>query len=57
VQRDLDFAGYAFGLERPAEGQSLMPALTERSGRALGHHSADRKAEEAPADTGEASPS
>jgi carbonic anhydrase/acetyltransferase-like protein (isoleucine patch superfamily) len=57
VQKDLDFPGYVFGLERPAEGQSLMPALTERFGRALGHHRADRRADEAPTETGEASPS
>ncbi|MFE1902691.1 gamma carbonic anhydrase family protein [Streptomyces gardneri] len=42
VQRALDFPGYVFGLERPAEGESLMPAVSERYGRALARHREDR---------------
>nr|BFD89832.1 hypothetical protein KitaXyl93_11920 [Kitasatospora sp. Xyl93] len=57
VQKDLDFPGYVFGLDRPVDGQSLMPALTERFGRALGRHRDDRTAGEASAANGEASPS
>ncbi|MEW2175018.1 gamma carbonic anhydrase family protein [Streptomyces sp. NPDC005406] len=57
VQKDLDFPGYVFGLDRPADGQSLMPALAERFGRALGRHGADRAAEEPSAAEGGSSPS
>ncbi|MBT2472309.1 gamma carbonic anhydrase family protein [Streptomyces sp. ISL-66] len=57
VQKGLDFPGYVFGLDRPADGQSLMPALTERFGRALGRHRDDRAVEETSAANGEASPS
>jgi carbonic anhydrase/acetyltransferase-like protein (isoleucine patch superfamily) len=42
VQRELDFPGYVFGLTRAAEGESTMPELTRRYGRALGHHRDDR---------------
>ncbi|ALO09383.1 Carbonic anhydrase/acetyltransferase, isoleucine patch superfamily [Streptomyces venezuelae] len=42
VQRALDFPGYVFGLDRPAEGESLMPAVSERYGRALARHRGDR---------------
>ncbi|MFG3137651.1 gamma carbonic anhydrase family protein [Streptomyces sp. NPDC048211] len=57
TQKELDFPGYVFGLERPTEGQSLMPALTERFGRALDRHHADRSAEEAPTENSEPFPS
>ncbi|MFC8596862.1 gamma carbonic anhydrase family protein [Isoptericola sp. NPDC057191] len=43
VQKDLDFPGYVFGLERPADGESLMPGISERFGRALGRHLGDRQ--------------
>ncbi|HET6855748.1 MAG TPA: gamma carbonic anhydrase family protein [Streptomyces sp.] len=43
VQRELDFPGYVFGLERPADGASLMPDISERFGRALGRHRDDRQ--------------
>ena len=42
VQRDLDFPGYVFGLDRPADGQSILPGISERFGRALGRHLNDR---------------
>lgn len=42
VQRELDFPGYVFGLSRAAEGESAMPELTRRCGRALGRHRGDR---------------
>ena len=43
VQRELDFPGYVFGLDRPGDGQSLMPGISERFGRALGRHTDDRQ--------------
>ncbi len=43
AQKDLDFPGYVFGLDRPAEGESLMPGISERFGRALGRHRDDRQ--------------
>ena len=36
VQKNLDFPGYVFGLDRPADGESLMSAISERFGRGLG---------------------
>ncbi|MDN3297148.1 gamma carbonic anhydrase family protein [Streptomyces ficellus] len=42
VQRELDFPGYVFGLARPARGESLMPEISRRYGRALGRHRDDR---------------
>jgi len=41
VQKPLDFPGTVFGLERPPEGQSLMPELTRRYTRALAAHRGD----------------
>lgn len=43
VQKELDFPGYVFGLDRPGEGESIMPAVSERFGRALGRHRDDRE--------------
>ncbi|MFE9853232.1 gamma carbonic anhydrase family protein [Streptomyces sp. NPDC005576] len=43
VQKELDFPGYVFGLDRPADGESIMPAVSERFGRALGRHRGDRR--------------
>ncbi|CAM5506379.1 gamma carbonic anhydrase family protein [Streptomyces narbonensis] len=42
TQQALDFPGYVFGLDRPAEGESLMPGVSERYGRALARHREDR---------------
>ena len=38
TQRQLDFLGEVFGLERPAKGETIMPELTRRYGRALATH-------------------
>jgi carbonic anhydrase/acetyltransferase-like protein (isoleucine patch superfamily) len=43
VQKELDFPGYVFGLDRPADGESLMPGISKRFGRALGRHRNDRQ--------------
>lgn len=43
VQKPLDFPGYVFGLDRPADGESLMPAIADRFGRSLGRHSDDEQ--------------
>lgn len=44
VQRELDFPKTIFGVERPAEGESLMPAVMPRYARALARrHSQDRE--------------
>lgn len=42
AQRELDFPGYVFGLDRPADGGTFMPELSRRYGRALGRHIGDR---------------
>jgi carbonic anhydrase/acetyltransferase-like protein (isoleucine patch superfamily) len=41
VQKTLDFPRTVFGLDRPAEGQTLMPDLTRRYARALAAHRED----------------
>ena len=41
VQKELDFPGYVFGLERAEDGETIMPELTRRYGRALGQHQGD----------------
>jgi hypothetical protein len=41
VQKTLDFPRTVFGLERPPEGESIMPELTRRYTRALGAHRHD----------------
>lgn len=41
AQRDLDFPGYVFGLDR--ETPDLMVQLTERYGRSLARHADDRR--------------
>jgi carbonic anhydrase/acetyltransferase-like protein (isoleucine patch superfamily) len=38
VQSELDFPGYVFGLQRPGEGETIMPELTRRYSRALGQY-------------------
>lgn len=42
LMEPLHFPRTVFGLERPAEGISLMPSVTRRYGRALGRHQDDR---------------
>ncbi|GAA3472159.1 hypothetical protein [Nonomuraea roseola] len=42
VQRELDFPGYVFGLPRAADGESIMPEVSHRYGRALDRHRTDR---------------
>jgi carbonic anhydrase/acetyltransferase-like protein (isoleucine patch superfamily) len=42
IQEPLDFPRTVFGLERPAPGETIMPELTRRYGRALGRHREDR---------------
>ena len=41
AQRELDFPGYVFGLDR--ETPDLMVQLTERYGRSLARHADDRR--------------
>jgi carbonic anhydrase/acetyltransferase-like protein (isoleucine patch superfamily) len=43
AQRELDFPGYVFGLDR--ETPDLMVQLTERYGRSLARHAGDRQIE------------
>jgi carbonic anhydrase/acetyltransferase-like protein (isoleucine patch superfamily) len=45
IQKPLDFPKVVFGLARPAEGESLMPALTRRYARFLGAHRDDETIE------------
>ncbi len=40
IQKDLDFPGYVFGLDR--DTPDLMVQLTERYSAALGRHRTDR---------------
>jgi carbonic anhydrase/acetyltransferase-like protein (isoleucine patch superfamily) len=42
IQEPLNFPRTVFGLERPAPGETIMPELTRRYGRALKRHSGDR---------------
>ncbi|MGH3319250.1 MAG: gamma carbonic anhydrase family protein [Streptosporangiaceae bacterium] len=42
VQRELNFPGYVFGLPRAGSGETIMPELTRRYGRALSRHQQDR---------------
>ncbi|HEX3349123.1 MAG TPA: gamma carbonic anhydrase family protein [Acetobacteraceae bacterium] len=48
VQKTLDFPGYVFAVERPPEGQTIMPDVMPRYARSL----ARRHAEDRPADPG-----
>lgn len=41
IQQSLDFPGTLFGLERAAEGETIMPELTRRYTRALTRHKDD----------------
>ncbi len=42
VQEPLNFPRTVFGLERPAEGDTIMPELTRRYAKALARHGDDR---------------
>jgi carbonic anhydrase/acetyltransferase-like protein (isoleucine patch superfamily) len=42
IQRELDFPGYVFGLDRDADGNCPMPELTRRYAAALAAHRRDR---------------
>lgn len=42
IQKTLDFPGFVFGLERPADGGSIMPELTRRYARSLSMHRQDQ---------------
>jgi carbonic anhydrase/acetyltransferase-like protein (isoleucine patch superfamily) len=42
IQEPLNFPRTVFGLERAPEGETIMPALTERYVRALARHRGDR---------------
>jgi carbonic anhydrase/acetyltransferase-like protein (isoleucine patch superfamily) len=54
VQEPLDFSRRVFGLERPAPGDTIMPELTLRYGRALATHFDDHPLAEPERGTGEA---
>ena len=41
VQEPLDFPRFVFGLERPAEGRTIMPELTKRYAASLAKHQDD----------------
>ena len=38
IQKSLDFPRYVFGVERPPEGQSIMPQVMPRYAKALQNH-------------------
>ena len=42
IQQPLDFPRTVFGLERAPTGETIMPAMTQRYGRALARHLDDR---------------
>jgi len=42
IQKPLNFPKVVFGLDRPAEGETIMPEATRRYSRALGRHFEDR---------------
>ncbi len=42
IQEGLDFPGTVFGMERPGEGETLMPEMTRRYGAWLARHREDR---------------
>ena len=47
IQKELDFPGYVFDVDRPPPGKSIMPAVGPRYAAALRHwHAADRVCEE-----------
>jgi carbonic anhydrase/acetyltransferase-like protein (isoleucine patch superfamily) len=42
IQRELDFPGTVFGLERPKSGETIAPAVTRRYADLFGRHRGDR---------------
>jgi carbonic anhydrase/acetyltransferase-like protein (isoleucine patch superfamily) len=45
IQKELDFPKYVFGVDRPPQGESIMPIIMPRYARALRHwHENDREA-------------
>src|SRR5262245_53640924 len=46
IQKELDFPHYVFGVERPSEGQSIMPEVMPRYARKLQSHRDDRTVQE-----------
>ena len=38
IQKTLDFPKFVFGVERPPEGESMMPAVMQRYARSLSRH-------------------
>jgi len=42
IQEPLNFPRTVFGLERPKAGETIMPELTSRFGKALGKHMKDK---------------
>lgn len=42
IQKKMEFARTVFGLERAPEGQTIMPEMTRRYGRALARHKDDK---------------
>jgi carbonic anhydrase/acetyltransferase-like protein (isoleucine patch superfamily) len=42
IQRELDFPGTVFGLERPAPGETIAPEVTRRYADLFGRHRGDR---------------
>ena len=50
TQRLLNFLGEVFGLEPPGEGETIMPELTRRYGRALATHFDDKAISNTPED-------
>jgi hypothetical protein len=42
VQKSLDFPRYVFGVARPPEGESIMPAVMPRYAAVLRRHENDR---------------
>ena len=53
VQKELDFPRYVFGVERPPEGQNMMPQVMPRYARALvRRHAGDRAVSDGGASSG-----
>jgi carbonic anhydrase/acetyltransferase-like protein (isoleucine patch superfamily) len=42
IQRELDFPGTVFGLERPPQGETIAPEVTRRYAELFGRHRDDR---------------
>ena len=45
IQKPLDFPNFVFGLDRPPEGETIMPELCRRFAAALRTHADDRAIE------------